>query len=522
MTPRTLEVMDYMGLHAEIHERGRPVHGMNLWNGKERLAHVELSAEGTPYPFVLGISQRDTELVLKGHLERLGGRLERPLTLTGFEQNDDGVLATLAHPSGGTETVQAKWLVGCDGAKSTVREVLGFPFEGSTFEQNVIQADIKVDFPFEVPAGEGAMFLSQDGAVGVLPVLGEGRHRVIMPNMPDPDAEASLEVFEAILRTRAPEGTRVHDPAWIAKFRFHGRIVPRYRERRVFLAGDAAHIHSPIGGQGMNMGIQDAYNLAWKLALVAQGAGRPLLLDSYDPERRPVARATVTGTDRGTRALMRMVALRSSVAEALRNQAIAFLVGSGLLNDRAFYAIGQLGVTYAKSPAVGEHQVSVWSAEIGSHATEQPGVADWIGFSRAIGKGERVPDVDLTVPGGRTLFELLRGTEHVLFLFDGAAATTEGYANLSRIAAHVTARYGKRIRTFVVVPRRERPSELAALEPATNVILDEDRTLHEHFGCSTEALYLVRPDGHVGFRSQPAVLEKLQGYLETIFVGSPS
>jgi len=431
------------------------------------------------------------------------------VTLQSFEQKDDHVVATLSNG----EKVETKWLVGCDGAKSTIREILGLPFEGSTFEQNLIQADVKLDLPVSVPEGEAAMFLSQSGGLGCLPLLSEGRYRAILPNMPDPDAEANLETFEKIFRERAPAGARVHDPAWIAKFRFHGRIVPHYRVGRVFLAGDAAHIHSPVGGQGMNMGIQDAYNLAWKLALVVRGVARPSILESYEPERRPVARATVTGTDRGTKAMMRMLSLRSPIAEAFRNQAISFLASSGLLGDRAFHAVGQLGVSYAHSPIVGQHQVSVFSAEIGGAQTEQPGVGDWVGFSRAIGPGERVPDVDL--PGGRTLFSVLRGTEHVLFLFDGAAATKEGYANLSAIAADVKKRCGDLVRIHVVVPRAERPRELDA---SLDVILDEDRTLHEHFGCSTEALYLIRPDGHVGFRSQPAVLDKLGSYLDTIFV----
>jgi 2-polyprenyl-6-methoxyphenol hydroxylase-like FAD-dependent oxidoreductase len=517
VTPRTLEVLDDMGVGAKALAKGRPVHGMNLFKGTERLAHLDFMAEGTPHPFLLGLSQRDTEILLAEHLHALGGRLERSVTLTHFEQEEEQVTATLLHPDGSHEKVSARFLVGCDGAKSTVREILGLPFEGSTFEQNVIQGDLRVDLPFALDANEGALFLSAEGIMALLPLLAEGRYRVILPNMPDPEAEAILETFDKIARARAPEGARFYDPAWIVKFRFHGRIVPRYRVGPVFLAGDAAHIHSPVGGQGMNMGIQDAYNLGWKLALVVRGDGRRSLLDSYEPERRPVAHATVNVTDLATKTMMRVMALRSPIAEAVRNHAASFLASTGLFQERAFRTLGQLGVTYASSPIVGQHHVSIWTAEVGaSRATEQPHVTDWIGFTRGIGPGERVPDMDLArdVGGAHTLFELLRGTHHTLLLFDGAP-TKDGYENLSLIAERVALRCRDRVRVHVVVPRRERPPELSW---KGSVVLDEGAALHRHFGCGSEALYLVRPDGYLAFRSQPAVPEKILGYLDTIFV----
>ena len=517
MTPRTLEVLDDMGIGDAAQARGRPVHGMNLFRGKERLAHLDFSADGTPHPFLLGISQRDTELLLAEHLSTLGGHLERPVTLTHFEEREDHVTATLVHPGGSQENVSARFLVGCDGARSSVREILGLPFEGSTFEQNVIQGDIRLDLPLALDANEGALFLSAEGIMAALPLLAQGRYRVILPNMPDPGAEATFELFESIARTRSPEGTRLYDAAWIVKFQFHGRVVPRYRVGRVLLAGDAAHIHSPVGGQGMNMGIQDAYNLGWKLALVARGKARPSLLDSYEPERRPVAQATVEVTDLATKTMMRVMALRSPIVEAVRNHAASFLASTGLFQERAFRTLGQLGVTYASSPIVGQHQVSIWTAEVGGGRTsEQPHLSHWVGFTRAFGPGERVPDVDLSrdVGGAKTLFDLLRGTEHTLFLFDGTP-TKAGYENLATIADRVSSRCLDTVRVHVVVPAAERPSELSW---TGSVVLDEDSTLHRHFGCGSEGLYLVRPDGYVAFRSQPAVLEKILGYLDTIFV----
>jgi hypothetical protein len=240
------------------------------------------------------------------------------------------------------------------------------------------------------------------------------------------------------------------------------------------------------------------------------------LLDSYEAERRPVARATVEGTDLGTKAMLRILALRSPLAESLRNQVASFLTSTGFFADRAFRTLGQLDVGYPSSPIVGQHHESIWSANIGGGVTEEPHLGEWISFARSIAPGDRVPDLDLAseTDGASTLFDLLRGERHVLFLFDGAAATKEGYARLSTIADRVSARYEDVVRTFVVVPHAERPAELTWRGP---VVLDGDGRLHRHFGCGSEALWLVRPDGHVGYRTQPAVLEKLLGYLEIIF-----
>ncbi len=514
VSARTMEIWRDMGLVERALERGRPMYGANMYKGAERIAHLDIHVPGTPYPYLFGMAQRHTELMLAERLVELGGELERPVKLETFDTADGEVVATLVHDDGGRERVTTPWLIGCDGARSTVRRVLGLPFEGSTFEQTLVQADVRLELPFEVDSREAVLFISEDGPVGMLPLLDDGRYRLVALNVDDPPKEPPLELFEALVRRRCPEGVRIHDPAWTVSFRFHGRIVPNYRVGRVFLAGDAAHIHSPAGGQGMNLGIQDAYNLAWKLALVHQGAAAPSLLDSYELERRPVGLTTVETTDAMTRRGMRMLSLRSPLAQALRDQAIAFVMQSGLVGDRAFQGLGQLNISYAASPIVGEHHLSIWNAEVSTtRRDERPHLADWYRFGKGPGPGERVSEVDLSAE--RTLFDLLRGTRHVLLLFDGAAATPEGYQNLSAIAARVSKRHGAHVDVHVVTPRATRPPELSW---PGSVLLDEDSVLHEHFGCGSEGLYLIRPDGYVGFRSQPADESQLLRYLETIFV----
>lgn len=510
--PRTLEVLRDVGVADALIARGKPVYGVNVHQNGTRIAHVAIHLEGTPYPYILGVSQRETELVLAEHLAGHGVRFEREVTLVELTQDDEGVTATLERAGGERETVRARYAIGCDGAHSTVRRALGFAFEGSTFEQALWHADIRIRFPFDVDPNEAQMFVSEHGVMGALPVFGGGRYRLIAMAPPRADLDPTLEDMQALAKERLPEGTVIEDPDWITGFRFHGRLASRYRDRRIFLAGDAGHIHSPAGAQGMNMGIQDAYNLAWKLALVMRGAGQPALLESYEPERRPIAEGVVRGTDRGTRTALRMIALRNPILTKLRGQLVSFITELGVFQSTVMQTVGQVRVGYPDSPIVGEHHSSVWTAELGERRDERPRLSDWMQFADGPGPGRRVPDLELA---DGTLHDLLQGTAHVLFLFDGSAATAAGYANLDGIAERVQRRYGELVRVHVVVPLAERPAELRA----PDVLLDPDGALHACFGCGSEALYLVRPDGYVGFRSQPADEDALSRYLATIFTG---
>lgn len=512
---RTLEVFTALGqaLIAPILAEGKQVHAMNLQtrDGK-RLMHltIDMEKDDTAYPFMLNLSQRRTEQLLAEHLQRLGGQIERQVKLLGFTQDDEGVTATLQHPSGAQEEVRAAWLVGCDGSHSTVRKTLGIPFTGSTYEWRITQADVRIDWPFPLPDDEVIGFLSPDGAAGAFPLPGEHRYRLMAF---DADTEPTLANFQALLDTRGPAGAKVSDPAWMVQFTLHCRMVERYRGGRAFLVGDAAHIHSPAGGQGMNTGIQDAYNLAWKLALVHQGAGRPELLDSYHAERHPVAAAVLRGTDAATNSMGTVLKLKSPLAQALRNQIMGFVTGLGFVQRRASRMLSELDIGYEQSPIVAQDRPGLWSAQLAADGdSEAPSLGDWLAFGDGPTPGERVGDMDL--PDGRRLHALLGGPAHALLLFDGAAATEAGYQNLLRIRHAVHERLGRHIDVHLIVPAAQRPASLPEPLP---VLLDPGGALHQRFGARAECLYLVRPDGYVGYRSQPADLAHLERYLARIF-----
>jgi hypothetical protein len=289
---------------------------------------------------------------------------------------------------------------------------------------------------------------------------------------------------------------------------------------RIFLAGDAAHIHSPAGGQGMNTGIQDSYNLAWKLALCQRGVAPESLLDSYHAERHPVAAATLRGTDTLTRRFGSLFTVHNPIAVELRSNMIALLSGLEMVQHRAARALSMLEVAYPDSPIVAEHRPSPLVATLGiDPRTESPTFGDWLDFGHGPAPGERASDAILVGADPpdepERLYEILQGTKYTLLLFDGAAATPEGYRRLAEIEQEVRAKYGQYIEVHIVVPRGEVPAELP---PDSSVLLDRNGDLHRHYGARSECLFLIRPDKYVAYRGQPADGPKLFSYLQRVFV----
>jgi 2-polyprenyl-6-methoxyphenol hydroxylase-like FAD-dependent oxidoreductase len=518
---RSMEVLHGLGVAEALLAHAKIVRGANVYADQERVAHVRFGGleDASAFPHVYGVSQRDSERVLTAHLGALGGTVERGRRLASFEMTDEGVTATVTGEGGkDEETIGARWIVGCDGAHSAVRKQLGFGFEGSAYEERLIQADVRVAWPTPVADDEILAFLHPEGVMGCFPLFQDGRFRVIFFLSPSaPELELNLETFQRLTDERAPLGTLLTDPAWMVAFRIHCRRASAYRRDRALLAGDAAHIHSPAGGQGMNTGIQDAYNLAWKLALVERGDAHASLLDSYEAERLPIAQSVLEMTDRATKGLTTFAGLRHPIAVGLRNGLMRFATSLDAVTSRALRGVSELDVHYKKSPIVKEDRSSVWTATVtSSRETERPGIGDWAAFGDGPSAGDRA--VHATCPSptgeGRTaVLDVLRGTRHVLFLFDGAAATEAGYENLGRIARDVRDRYGRLIDVQVVVPFAKKPD---ALPWDGAILLDVDGEIHKRYGARSECLYLVRPDGYVAYRAQPADGAKLMAYLSSI------
>lgn len=514
---RTMEILETLGVAEAMIERSKLIHGLSVYADGKRVVHSVLDQIDSPFPHIYGVSQHDTEAVLSQKLAAGGVTIERSLRLASFTQDEDGVSASLLRADGSVHSVRTRWLIGCDGAHSTVRHGLNLEFAGAAYEERIVQTDAMVKWPRHLEDDEILVFLAPDGPIACFPFFRDGRYRILkFYTEAAPDSEPTLLTFQQMLAAQLP-GTEVTDPAWIIGFRIHHRLAERYRMGRVFLAGDAAHIHSPAGGQGMNTGIQDAHNLAWKLALCARGVARPQLLDSYEAERRPQAQELLRGTDLATRAAGQVVKFRNPVAVNLRNGFMSLVSRLDFFRANLSRSMSMLDRNYRQSPIVAQHRQPLWRAHaLSSPHSELPSLAAWTAFGTGPEPGDRAPDVTFaeSQEGPNRLFSLLRSTRHTLLLFDGEASTEDGYRRLHELGRRVRARCGDAVHSYLIIPLASLPPAAAGDVP---VVIDAAKALHTRYGARAECLYLVRPDGYVAYRSQPADGDQLLSYLDTIF-----
>lgn len=347
---RTLELLDRGGGSAPFINAGFKAEAANITAGDKIIARISMGTAQTPYPFGLMLPQSETERLLEERLHGLGVEIGRRVELTTFREVADGVDAVLRHPDGREETVSASWMAGCDGAHSAVRHGLNAPFVGMTMDSDWILADIHMT-GYPVPDSEISVYWHHDGVFVIFPIS-PGRYRVIA-DMPPSKAEhpptPTLDEVQAIMDRRGPSGLKATDSIWLSGFRINGRKVASYRWGRIFLAGDAAHVHSPAGGQGMNTGMQDAFNLAWKLALVVRGTCDAHLLDSYSPERSGVGDEVLKNAER----LTAIGTLRNPVAQTVRNVVGHLVLGLSPVQHTMANTMTEVSIGYPDSPLNG-------------------------------------------------------------------------------------------------------------------------------------------------------------------------
>jgi len=514
--PRTLELLEKLGVSEPMCARGRKIRAANLFAGSQRIGRVEFELD-SPYSFLLTFPQSDTEQLLIEELARLGIMVERPLELTGIDAKPDGVTAELRHvdAEGPVETVQLSWLVGCDGAHSRVRELLGFRFEGTRYEESFCLADVTLDA--DLPQDEIFVFLSPDGPLAVFPMPGEDQFRLVAEESSPSNEAVTLGDFQRWMRERAHwadgKTVTIREAVWLSRFRVSRRMVSSYRQGRIFLAGDAAHIHSPVGGQGMNIGIQDAFNLAWKLALVVRGRARESLLDSYQQERLPVARAVLQATDWATR----VATLEQPLLRQLRDWAADALLDFRIVRKQLTQALADLTFNYRKSSIVSEDYPPALNQLAAALGGQKVSMSEWLEFSTAPAAGDRAPDVVIRQDESSRpmrLFDLLREPRHILLLFAGRSQSAQDGQHLTRISQDMNDRFAGEIRTYLIVPGGGSP---VAAPPGTTLVMDTEHKLHRRYGAARECIYLIRPDGYIAYRAQPPDETKLNAYLSRIF-----
>ena len=313
---RTLEVLEGIGVSDRLVAAGLQVPEFTARDHDKVLLSISFTDLRTRYPYVLVIPQNETEAILAGRLAELGGTVHRTHEVVDMHQDADGVAVTVRTAGGADRTVRARYVVGADGYHSLVRKRAGIAFEPGTYAQSFVLGDVRMEWP--LAAREMQLFLSRHGIAGIVP-FADGRYRLIA-TLDDAPEHPTRDDLQAVLDERGPaSGTaRIDAVNWSSRFRIHHGVAAQFRAGRTFLAGDAAHVHSPAGGQGMNIGIQDARDLGDRFVAIIRGGADEKMLDGYEAARRPVAERIVKMTDR----LTRVVTVKGNIRQELRNLAL--------------------------------------------------------------------------------------------------------------------------------------------------------------------------------------------------------
>ncbi|WP_148415791.1 FAD-dependent monooxygenase [Noviherbaspirillum massiliense] len=466
---RTLEIYSQLGIAEEAVELGKRATGANMWVQGRRAARVPLGDIGqdlSPYPFLLILGQDDNERLLGTILRDRGTDIQWNTKLVGLEQAKEGVTATLEQADGRTLEIEAKWVAGCDGAHSAVRSLCNIDFVGAPYEDLFYVADTIVTG--SMTPDELNIYLWPRGFHLFFPMRGENHWRVVGIVPPELLTRSNID-FDAVepyIRNEAGTALRFQECSWFSTYHVHHRRAARFRDRRCFLLGDAAHVHSPVGAQGMNTGLQDAYNLAWKLALVVSGQAEDGLLDSYDLERAPVASRLLRTTDR---AFTFFVSERW-YAEVFRMRIFPRAVAIAMHRERArklaFRTISQIGIRYPRSP-------------LSRMAAQLPGDAPCA--------GDRFPWMRLQfAPNGpvEDLFQKLDDTCFSLMLF-GQSLPAGALSD----------------------------QEMKLIAICTIPDTPENKQALAHAQIPRPSFYLLRPDGHVGLAGTQLDMPALKDYL---------
>jgi 2-polyprenyl-6-methoxyphenol hydroxylase-like FAD-dependent oxidoreductase len=462
---RTLEIYAHLGIVDRALELGKIATGANIWAEGRWMARVPLSDAGervTPYPYILVLGQDDNERIMGDRLLAAGLPVEWNTELTDLEQHADRVTATLVRRDGTRRTIDASWVAGCDGAHSIVRERSAITFPGAPYEHVFFVADTETTG--SMIADQVNVYLWRDGFHLFFPMRGKDHWRLvgILPEGLRDKKDIGFDDLIPSLRSEAGE-LSFRSCSWFSTYRIYHRSASRFRDRRCFLLGDAAHIHSPMGAQGMNTGLQDAYNLAWKLALVVAGRADAALLDSYESERMPVAERLLNTTDRAFRLVVSDNPLAGLFRTKILARIIAFAMARKAVQRFAFRVVSQTGIQYRASA------LSESSAGLPNDAPRG---------------GDRFPWLQLALGSDGTAEDLYASLDDTRFnlLLAGQPHPAQGWTGFADLLT---------VRAIPANPHNNAELARARIPPVS--------------------FYLLRPDGHVGLcgeRLEPAALTR--------------
>jgi len=480
---RTLEIWDQIGIAEQALSLGNPISCLKIFDGKKELAELSMKHLPTPYPFILGLPQSQTEKIMLKNLEKLPVKIYRQCEVVDIRQFKNHVEIQYNDPSKDLKVMRSKWLLGCDGAKSFVRKHCKISFKGKDLPFHFIMADI----PYEKNQRKhhaAHSYLTPKGAIAVLPLKDFYRIIIDVSNVSSLKKVKApeLDIFERIYHERTTMPLEFAQPIWTSSFWIHERVVSTFRIDRIFLMGDAAHEHSPVGGQGMNTGIQDAFNLAWKIAMVERDYSSKKILNSYEDERKPIAQTVIKSTSHATRLLTSDI----PGSKLILYMFIKLLSLSHRIQNRMLQAIANLKVNYAATKQTMEN-----------------------GFWRAgIKPGFRIPYRQVIFEGKAThLPRLIKLDKFTVLIFTGY----ENYSlpKIQSFIDEVQSYYLKKVRCIVINYSEYNLN-------TKDVIDDKNGDLHVVYGVKTTAFYCIRPDQYVGMRCKNLKIECLSDYFENV------
>jgi 2-polyprenyl-6-methoxyphenol hydroxylase-like FAD-dependent oxidoreductase len=486
---KTLELMLNVGLVDEFMNHGLIASGVQFFVDGRRAAELnfaDIGRDDTPYAFLLMVPQYDIEAILARDLERLGIHVEHDTEVTGFAQSADRVTVQVRDKNGATFEVDCAYLIGADGAHSIVRRTLGLSFAGAPYAQAFLLADCQFDWPLDYDHIK--LFVRERSLAAYLPLKGRDTCRIIViesPSSPTTAATAegsgseplTLPEVQSAFREATGMDVTLKNPTWLSRYRIHHRAVNKYGEGRVFVAGDAAHIHSPAGAQGMNTGLQDVANLCWKLAAVLKGGAPTALLDTYNAERWPVGQKILERTDR----FFSFVSSQTPWVATLRNTLLPITIGTlsraRFARARAFHFVSQLGIRYHDNDFIRDDNSSLAPRA----------------WREALPAGRRAPNG--AIARGRDVFSLIRGYRFHALALSRQPLGRDEIERLTQDLASLPKSLGIELETHIVA------HSLIGRDP--RIIQAESDQAFEAFGISRDtpqAIYLIRPDGHIAYR----------------------
>lgn len=488
---RTMEIFHALGVLAAIRRRSTMQTSVMVHNDRGPLLSLDLTTLDAPFPWVLSCPQTEAESALAQRFEELGGRIWRGVELQSFTQHGESVEAHLL-VDGHTHQLQCELLVGCDGAHSLVREQLGVGFEGMTEKDHFLIADLAIGWSLSDSSSHG--FLLPEGSLIALPMPDCWRLVINQSASEDTEGEVTLEPFRERLSAALGACPPLGEPRWLTRFSIHRRLASHYRKNRVLIAGDACHIQSPLGAQGMNTGIADAFNLAWKVALFLRGIGGGALLDSYERERRPVARAMLYSVD----ILSRSSFARNLLLRTGRDWVLKFLNGHPRMAAGLLRRVSQLDIGYRGSPLVAQ------------------GPSGWLSGKDGPLPGERMPDARLLGGNGSVaLVDLLQDPRHYLLIQLDAQPDSQQLLTAYALADRVPSEFADWVSTIVISGRQPTESLRELTDFDVSVLSDQSGEFAARYGAGA-ALWLMRPDGHLAYRATLADGDQLLEWLRRL------